>query len=383
MTTVGDCVRILESRYDPRWAESWDAVGLAVGDLSAAAKHVVFAVDPTPEVAAEAVAAGAQLLVTHHPLFLRGTHSVAATTPRGRVVHTLVRGGCALFTAHTNADVARPGVSDALAATLGVLDTEPLSLPAELAAATAQDKLVVFVPQAERAAVLDALSAAGGGHIGDYERCAWWTTGTGTFRPVTGADPSIGAVGRVEEVTEDRLELVIPRSRRTAVIAALRSAHSYEEPAFDVIPVDTPDQGARAPGLGRIGPLGEATTLDRFCSVVAESLPHTAAGVRAAGDPDRVVRRVAVCGGSGGGLAGAAAAAGADVLVTADGRHHSVLDSVLETGLALVDVAHWASEWPWLADAARLLTTGLAAAGMSVTTDVSATVTDPWRLHPR
>ena len=162
------------------------------------------------------------------------------------------------------------------------------------------------------------------------------------------------SVGRVEEVTEDRLELVVPRSRRSAVIAALRSAHSYEEPAFDVVPVATAEPGARAPGLGRIGRLGEAITLGQFCSVVADALPRTAAGVRAAGDPDRVVRRVAVCGGSGGGLAGAAAAGGADVLVTADGRHHSVLDSVLETGLALVDVAHWASEWPWLADAARV-----------------------------
>ena len=381
MTTVGACVRVLESHYDPRWAESWDAVGLVVGDPSAAAGHVMFAVDPTHDVATEAVAAGAQLLVTHHPLFLRGTHSVAATTPGGRVVHTLLRGGCALFTAHTNADVARPGVSDALAAALGVLDTEPLSVPAELAAATAQDKLVVFVPRAERAVVLDALSAAGGGRIGDYERCAWWTTGTGTFRPLAGADPAIGVVGRVEEVSEDRLELVVPRSRRSAVIAALRSAHSYEEPAFDVVPVATAEPGARAPGLGRIGRLDEAITLGRFCSVVADALPRTAAGVRAAGDPDRVVRRVAVCGGSGGGLAGAAAAGGADVLVTADGRHHSVLDSVLETGLALVDVAHWASEWPWLAVAAEFLVSGLAAAGMAVTTDVSTTVTDPWRVH--
>jgi hypothetical protein len=262
-----------------------------------------------------------------------------------------------------------------------VLDTEPLSVPAELTAASAQDKLVVFVPEAGRAAVLDALTVAGGGRIGAYERCAWWTTGTGTFRPLTGADPSIGAVGRVEEVTEDRLELVVPRSLRTEVIAALRSAHSYEEPAFDIIPVATADPSARAPGLGRIGRLAEAITLGDFCSAVADALPRTAAGARAAGDPDRVVRRVAVCGGSGGGLAGAAAAGGADVLVTADARHHTTLDSVLETGLALVDVAHWASEWPWLADAAQLLAGGLAAAGMAVATEVSTTVTDPWRLH--
>jgi putative NIF3 family GTP cyclohydrolase 1 type 2 len=188
-------------------------------------------------------------------------------------------------------------------------------------------------------------------------------------------------VGRVEEVTEDRLEIVVPRSRRPAVLAALRAAHSYEEPAFDVVGLATVEPARRAPGLGRIGQLASAVTLGEFCSLVADALPRTSAGVRAAGDPARLVRRVAVCGGSGGGLAPAAAAAGAEVLVTADGRHHSVLDSVLETGLALVDVAHWASEWPWLGAAARLLRDELAAAGMAVTTEVSTTVTDPWRLH--
>src|SRR5947209_8518296 len=124
--TLRDCIEVLERDYDPRWAESWDAVGLVSGDPSAPVHRVHFAVDPTEAVAAEAVAEGAQLLVTHHPLFLRGTSTVAETTPGGRVVATLIRDGCALYTAHTNADVARPGVNDALAELFGLGGTTPL-----------------------------------------------------------------------------------------------------------------------------------------------------------------------------------------------------------------------------------------------------------------
>src|ERR1700710_2025124 len=145
--TLRDCVDVLERAYDPRWAESWDAVGLVSGDPTMPVRRVHFAVDPTEEVAREAVAAGAQLLVTHHPLFLRGTSSVAETSSGGRVVATLIRGGCALFAAHTNADVARPGGSDALAALFGSEAGEPLD-PATPSAA--MDKLVVFVPHADR-----------------------------------------------------------------------------------------------------------------------------------------------------------------------------------------------------------------------------------------
>ena len=403
--TVGDCVRVLEQAYDPATAEDWDAVGLAVGAPEAAVQRVLLAVDATEEVAREAVAAGAQLLITHHPLFLRGVHGVPETTAGGRVVAILVRGGCALFNAHTNADVARPGVSDALAGLLGLTGTVPLVplVPlaplAPLAALDAQaagvDKVTVFVPVADRAALFDALAAAGAGAIGDYDRCGWWTQGTGTFRPLDGARPVLGAVGRQEEVAEARLEMVLPRGRRAEVVTALRAAHPYEEPAFDVVELASePPPALLAPGLGRIGDLSRPTRLDDLVQRVVDALPRTAGGVRATGDPNRMVARLAVCGGSGGELAGRAAALGAQAFLTADGRHHHVLDAVAGPAgqdLAIIDAPHWATEWPWLADAERLLLAGLAAAGGgngdggdSVAlpqTTVSSTVTDPWRLH--
>lgn len=372
--SVADVVGVLESLYDPAWAESWDAVGLVCGDPETVVRRVRFAVDPVESVVDEVVDAGIDMLVTHHPLYLRGTSSVAATTPKGRVVHRLVGAGIALHVAHSNADVAAPGVSDALARTLGLGDLQPL----QPLAGDPIDKLVVFVPHPDADRLLDALAAAGAGRLGDYSRCAYLLDGTGTFRPEPGARPAIGAVGRVETVDEVRLEMVLPRRLRPAVVRALLDVHPYEEPAYDVYELAVPP-GRR--GLGRVGRLPHRLPLREFVHLAAGALPATVWGLRAAGEPDRPVTTVAVCGGAGGELAGAAAAAGADVLLTADLRHHPASELYDDTGVALVDAAHWATEWPWLADAAARLREGLAAVGTTVETSVSSRVTDPWTLH--
>jgi dinuclear metal center YbgI/SA1388 family protein len=364
-----EVLAVLDGLYDPRTAASWDAVGLVCGDPDAPVRRVLFAVDPVAAVAEEARVQGADLLVTHHPLFLRAVHGVPATTPKGRVVHRLLTGGCALLVAHTNADVARPGVSDALAAALGIPAGEPLAPDP----GPALDKVVTFVPHAQATAVLDALAAAGAGAIGNYDRCAFTVEGTGTFRPLAGANPTIGQVGTVETVAETRLELVLPRARRAAVLAALRAAHPYEEPAFDVHELAAEPSSC---GIGRICELPAAEPLSAFVERAVRGLPRTAGGVRVAGDPDRPVRRVAVCGGAGDSLFGAVRAADVDVYLTSDLRHHPASEAVENGGPALVDVAHWAGEWPWLQYAADALR-----AGVNVETNVSTLVTDPWTAH--
>jgi dinuclear metal center YbgI/SA1388 family protein len=373
--TLREVTAALDSLYDPARAEPWDAVGLVCGDPETQVERVLLAVDPVAAVAHEALDWGADLLVTHHPLFLRPVHGVAATSPKARVVHDLIRGGCALHVAHTNADSADPGVSDALAAALGLTDLRPLAgQPDE-----PTDKLVTFVPHADAGRVLDALAAAGAGRIGAYERCAWTSPGTGTFRPTEGASPTIGSVGAVEEVPETRLEVVVPRRLRRSVVEALRVSHPYEEPAFDVYELAAGDS---AYGIGRVGRLPAVEPLTDFVRRVAAALPVTAAGVKAAGDPATQVRRVAVCGGAGDSLLDAVRAEGVDAYVTADLRHHPTSEAREQPGgPALVDVAHWASEWPWLADAARRLTDRLARQGATVVTRVSETPTDPWTLH--
>ena len=374
--TLRDVVGLMHARYDPRTADGWDHVGLVCGDPDDEVEHVLFAVDPVGVVVDEAIADRAQLLVTHHPLFLSGVHGVAADTYKGRVVHRLIRSGIGLLAAHTNADNARPGVSDAIASALGITTTSPLD---ELDAAPEPlDKYVVFVPVEDTQDLIDALAAAGAGRIGDYDRAAFTATGTGTFRPLPGAHPTIGRVGQVEQVTESMLQMIAPRARRAEVVAALRTAHPYEEPAFDVIELAAVPDGR---GGGRVGELPEPVSLREFAELVAHALPDTAQGVRVAGDPHRVVRRVAICGGAGDSLLSAANASGADVYLTSDLRHHRASEHLEANGCALVDVAHWAAEWMWLPQAARLLEQDAAAAGFALSTTVSTTVTDPWTFH--
>lgn len=256
-TTLVQLIAALETAYPPELAASWDAIGLVCGDPDQTVGRVHLCVDPVDSTVDEAIAAGAQLIVAHHPLLLRGVHGVPANTPKGSVVHRLIRAGVALYCAHTNADSAEPGVSDALAATLGLIVTGPLA--------------------------------------GDS---------------------------------------------------------------------------------GRIGSLPAPVPLREFTAAVAAALPATAWGVRAAGDPERPIRTVAVCGGAGDSFLDDAIAARVDAYVTADLRHHPAGEHLAKPGApALVDVAHWASEWPWCHQAADILR---AATGGTVDIFVSTLRTDPW-----
>ena len=368
MVRLADVIAVLEAAYPPALAQDWDAVGLVCGDPDDKVGSVVVAVDPVPETVDEALTTGAQLLLTHHPLLLRGVHGVGADTPKGSLVHRLVRGGAALFTAHTNADAADPGVSDALAAALGLTVEGPL----EAAPTAPLDKIVTFVPVGPSiTAVHEALTDAGAGAVGDRGHRSFATAGTGQL---VGTQPADREAGRPERVAETRLEMVLPRARRAGVVAALRAAHPYEEPAFDVLELAGLPSSR---GLGRIGVLAEPEPLAAFADRVAAALPATAWGVRAAGEPQQPVRRVAVCGGSGDSALGAAMDAGVDAYVTADLRHHPAAEHLLGGGPALVDVAHWASEWPWCAQAAGVLRSAL---GGSVEVRVSTRRTDPWTI---
>ena len=378
MPSLADITTALDRWYPPATAESWDAVGLTCGDPSADVRRVLLAVDCVPATVAEAVRIGAQLLLTHHPLLLSAVHGVPVTDPKGAMVHTLVRAGVAHFAAHTNADIAEHGVSEALARTLQLHDVRPLvPLPAP-----ARDQLAVLVPAEALDRVRAALSEAGAGTLGRYADCSFTVTGTGTFRPLPGARPAVGAVGELTRLSEQRLSMSLPRARRAQVLAALRQAHPYEEIAWELSEQPAADGPT---GSGRIGVLREPVPLAAFVEHVARRLPPTVWGVRAAGRPDQLITTVAVCGGSGGSYAAQARSARADVLVTADLKHHSTLEVVTERDapsrpapMALVDAAHWATEAPWL-DAVAALLRGEFREPVEVV--VSGQVTDPWTLH--
>ncbi|MDQ0990584.1 Nif3-like dinuclear metal center hexameric protein [Streptomyces sp. V3I7] len=274
MPRLSEVIAALENLWPAEWAESWDAVGTVVGDPDQEVTRVLFAVDPVQEVVDEAVKLGADLLVTHHPLYLRGTTTVAASTFKGRVVHALIKNDIALHVAHTNADTADPGVSDALAGALDLRVVRPL------------------VPDT--------------------------------------SDPS----------------------------------------------------GCR--GLGRVCELDHPLTVRELAARAAERLPATAQGIRVAGDPDAVVRTVAVSGGSGDSLFDQVRAAGVDAFLTADLRHHPAAEfsaAVAQRPIALLDAAHWATEWPWCELAAAQLDQISDRHGWGLRVHVSKTVTDPWTAH--
>jgi dinuclear metal center YbgI/SA1388 family protein len=377
MPTLGEITGLLESWYPPSHADSWDAVGLALGDPADDVRRVLLAVDPVAAVVDEALLDDSDLLITHHPLFLHGVHGIAATDPKGRVAHRLISNGCALYTAHTNADSPAGGVSESLALALGLVDVRPLVA----ARRPALDALVAFVPVTDAEQVRAALAEAGAGRIGDYEAASFSTPGEGRFRPLDGAVPAIGEVGRHEIVPEERIEVVLPRHLRDEVVAALLEAHPYEEAAYHLVEVAAlaePDRGS-----GRVGRLPEPTTLRGFAELVDRALPATAHGVRVAGDPDQPVTTVALCGGAGDFLLDQVRDEAVDVYLTSDLRHHPVSElreHVAAGGQApaLVDVAHWAAESTWLPVLRDRL---VGALGDTVEVRVSGTNTDPWTFR--
>jgi dinuclear metal center YbgI/SA1388 family protein len=366
---LADVIAVLDDAYPPGLAHDWDSVGLVCGDPNDIVDSVTVAVDATAAVVDTVGPRG--LLLAHHPLLLRGVDTVAASSGKGALIHRLIRAGSALFTAHTNADAANPGVSDALAETLG-LTIESVLEP--VFPGPALDKWVIFVPGPAADAVRSAVFAAGAGQIGDYSHCSWTVTGSGQFLPAVGATPAIGAVGSLQRLPEDRVEVIAPAALRDRVLAAMRSAHPYQEPAFDVIALAPLPAGV---GTGRIGQVLRPQRFADFVASVRSALPTTTWGVRGSGDPDATVSRVAVCGGAGDSLLAAAAAAGVQAYVTADLRHHPADEHRRISAVGLVDVAHWASEYPWCAQAAAVMRAHF---GSALPVTVCPLRTDPWNI---
>jgi dinuclear metal center YbgI/SA1388 family protein len=378
---LSDVVALLDGWYDPAWAADWDAVGLVCGDPDQPVSRVLFAVDPAPAVVAEAVDWGADLVVCHHPLLLSPVHGVPASTPKGRVVHQLLRAGVALLTAHTNADVPADGVNESLARALGVVAPRVLLAEGSGEEVDQLDKLVTFVPHEHADAVRRAVNDAGAGAIGAYDRCSFTSSGEGRFRPLDGADPVLGRVGELEVVAEARVEVVLPRRLRSQVVAALLAAHPYEQVAYDVLELAAPAGAGPTRGHGRIGHLQRPMSLRELAHQVHTALPQTAHGVRVSGDPDRRVQTVAVGCGAGDFLLDTVLDTDADVYVTSDLRHHRAAEFRDHDGPALVDVAHWAAEWTWLPVVEHKLRAAVRARGATVDTRVSTVVTDPWTFR--
>lgn len=362
--TVEDFMAVMEGLAPAGLAEEWDGIGLQTGSRRAAVDAILVALNITDAVIDEAVRQGCQLVLSHHPLIFTPLSSISDDEPAGRLVGRAVREGLAVFAAHTNLDAAPGGLADQLAEIIGLARVRPLA-----PALTGQAKLTTFVPEADIDRVRAALFAAGGGRIGDYERCSWATAGTGTFLAGEGTAPVLGEVGREEAVAEMRLEMVFPAARSGALVEALLEAHPYEEPAFDIYPLHTLQRRA---GQGRVGDLDESIELASLAGELAELFGLPA--VRYAGPPNLVVRRLAVAPGSGADLIGACA--DADALVSGDFRYqHSLMAPAGD--LALIDIPHQVSEGTALKHWAAILHRMLKEEGVKVID--SRAETDFWR----
>ncbi|HZD60120.1 MAG TPA: Nif3-like dinuclear metal center hexameric protein [Anaerolineae bacterium] len=344
-----------------------DKIGLQVGSPNAAVNRVLVTLELTGEVIAEAQDKGAQLILSHHPLIFQSLDRVLADDYVGGLVTGLIKSDISLLAAHTNLDRTRDGVSDVLARALDLQDVEAL-LPAR---DIQMFKLVVFVPKENVDEMVSALGNAGGGVIGDYSHCTFRTEGTGTFYPMLGAHPYLGAVGELNRVDEYRLEILVSPDKIERAIHTMLEVHPYEEVAYDIYEVKNPPAGV---GFGRVGnmakPLKLRNCVERWSDVLDADL-------RVSGDWNMVINRVAVCGGSGGELIGVAKASGADVFVTGDIKYHAA-HAAHAIGLAIVDAGHAETERLVVPELAKELQRRIFESGLDVDVAVSELNTNPW-----
>ncbi len=334
MSTVSDIADFL-NQFAPNFrAAEWDNVGLILGERSAPVQQILTCLTVTPEVVEEAILIGANLIVTHHPMLFRAARKITCETSEGRMLLSLMKAGVAVYSPHTSFDNCARGINQLLAARLGLAEVTSLR-PFE---APRTCKIVVFVPESDLAKVSDAMFAAGAGIVGQYRECSFRLAGTGTFFATEQANPTVGEKGRREEVSERRLEVVCPENRVEAVIATMRKAHSYEEPAFDVYPLRS---GTDAIGEGRVGRLPNPVSLGEFAANVRRQLK--CGPLQVIGPLDRLVERVAIACGAAGEYLSDAIRSRAQVFLSGEMRFHDYLNG-LANNISLVLPGHYATE---------------------------------------
>ena len=364
---LDEICRVLEDVAPLHLAQSWDNVGLLAGDEQAECKSISLAIDLTPAVLEEAIEHKHNLVLAYHPPLFKPISALRAdSSGTDAVVWKAIRHNIAVYSMHTALDAADGGTNDVIAEICGTADRQPF----EYADDNCREcKIVVFVPAESVDAVADAMAHAGAGIIGEYEKCSFRIPGTGTFRGSAQSSPTVGQAGQYETVDEIRLEMVAPSTKLPGVVQAIQQAHPYEEPAFDIYPLEP----RPVRGIGRIGRLAGPTSLAELAALLRQRVPAQA--VQIVGDPAAHIARVAVCVGAAGSLPYGLGLGAADCLITGEIRHHDAL-AIKRMGFHAIVLGHWASERPVLASLAETLRHRLA--------DVSITISeadrDPFQI---
>ncbi|HHV79142.1 MAG TPA: Nif3-like dinuclear metal center hexameric protein [Firmicutes bacterium] len=335
MTTVREVAERIEKWAPKTWAAEWDNVGLQLGDSLAEVKRILVCLDLTPETAKEAIDNSCDLVCCHHPLFFKHFKALTFESSFNDLVRELIKHDIAVYSAHTNLDIAPGGVEDTLAETLELSSIKVLN-------ETYSErlyKIVVFVPEGYEDAVRNAMSEAGAGWIGNYSHCTFQVAGTGTFKPLEGTHPFIGSQGNIEKVKEFRLETVVNEMILDKVVSAMLEVHPYEEVAYDVYPLRI--RGKRL-GFGRVGTLKKEISFEELVDYVKERLECPIPKIVQTKTSARMTRIATACG-SGSSEIDKAIAAGAQALITGDVKYHDALRARTE-GLGIIDVGHYYTE---------------------------------------
>ncbi|MFC3039081.1 Nif3-like dinuclear metal center hexameric protein [Virgibacillus xinjiangensis] len=312
-------------------AYDWDNVGLQLGSPRKKVKKVMVTLDVLESVVDEAVDKGADLIIAHHPILFKPLSEIDMETPKGKAIKKLIQHDISVYAAHTNLDVASGGVNDLLCEALHIH-------PEEVLVETGKERLMkvaVYVPKAQLEDIRKAFHQAGAGHIGDYSHCSFQTDGEGTFKPLEGTNPYIGSENKLEVVHEVRVDTIVPEGKVKEVIHNVIEAHPYEEPAYDIYPLENPGKSI---GIGRVGHFEREMSLRELSEKVKHAFGLEK--LRVTGDLDAKVKKAAVLGGSGEKYIHAAKVKGADVYITGDMSFHMAQDA-MEMGLSVIDPGHY------------------------------------------
>lgn len=333
--TCNEIIEFLENWAPTEIAWKSDNVGVQVGNTTSIITNILISLELTENVINQAIKKNCNLIITHHPLIFQPIKRLVFTTDtESKLIEKLIKENITLYSAHTNLDFTKHGVSFQLAKRLGLKNISFLkNLNSN------QVKLSVFVPETHVEKVSNSIFTAGGGIIGEYSNCSFRSTGTGTFKGSNISNPAIGSMGKFERVSEVKLEVLVDSWKLSTVLKSMKSVHPYEEPAYDIYPLSNENVNY---GAGAIGNLEKGRKLEDFLNLVSKQLKVK--NFRYVSGKNKIIKKVAVCGGSGSDLIPEAIGQGAEAFVTADIKYHTF--HAANEKLLLVDAGHYETEIP-------------------------------------
>lgn len=329
---VNEVIRLLDEYAPATYQEKYDNAKLIVGDSSMEVTGVLISLDCLESVVDEAIEKNCNLVVSHHPILFAGLKSITGKNYIERTIIKAIKNDIALFACHTNLDNVIHGVNHKIADKLGLTNRSVLAPKSDLLS-----KLIVFAPASDAAKVREAMFAAGAGHIGDYDKCSFNTSGEGTFRASENTNPHVGEKNELHIESESKIEVILPKYRLNAVIAAMQKAHPYEEVAYDIFALENSHDRV---GSGMVGELEEAMDTQTFLNQLKKTMKTEV--VRYTKPHCKEIKRVAVCGGAGSFLLENAIRSKADIFITADFKYHQFFDA--DDRIIIADIGHYESE---------------------------------------